>query len=139
MTSLQTCVEIRTMEKTGNGMALVEVGSTSCFSNETLYRRLQSFEKVHHTLKQLADLNYRGYGGITGKDFQMTTLPTLRASEVPFNCSAGWISCFCSPDPSSLTLLCTRVNYITRLPCPPFSGCLQPTGGSGMTLWGRGE
>ena len=31
----------------------LEVGSTSCFSNETLYRRLQSFEKVHHTLKQL--------------------------------------------------------------------------------------
>lgn len=50
----------------------------------------------------------------------MTTLPTLRASEVPFNCGAGWISCFCSPDPSSLTLLCTCVNYITRLPHPPF-------------------
>ena len=86
-----------------------------------------------------ADLNSRGYRRITGKDFQMTTLPTLRASEVPFNCSAGWISCFCSPDPSSLTLLCTRVNYITRLPCPPISGCLQPTGGSGMMLWGRRE
>lgn len=49
-----------------------------------------------------ADLNPRGYRGITGENFQMTTLPTLRASDVPCDGSAGWISSVCSPDPSSI-------------------------------------
>lgn len=51
---LHICVEIRTMEKAGNAMVIVEVGSTSgWFSNGTLWRRLESFEKAHHALRQL--------------------------------------------------------------------------------------
>lgn len=41
--------------------------------------------------------------------------------------------------PSTPTLLYARVDYITRLPRPPFSGWLQPQGGSGRKLEGGGE
>lgn len=125
-------------------MVIVEAESISGqFSNGTLCRGLESFETFRHALRQLVSTP-EDTGELPGDNFQVTSFPTPRASDVPWDCSVGQISSVCSPDPFFVLLhsaVCLgrppHMDGIIRLPCSPFSGWVWPIEGCGRNWRAR--